>query len=195
MPKPKPPKCLTKAEERFVEVLAQSNNMTQACEVANISRKTGYSWKIRPEIAKAIADLEEAKRETRIRVVEEYQATRTKVVLTEIDDKLKTSAGRAVEVLIEIMEGGKRDADRIAACDRIIKLAGITEQQVISHGSERSTSTKGLSQKVAASIWEALGVKTENSEAGESDEEKAPPEPETALLSSGEVIEIDAIPM
>jgi hypothetical protein len=141
---------LTEEEEKFVSTIADGGSHTEACKVANVSRNTGYSFLRRAHVQEALAQRLKAREDTSIRIKEEFQATRTKVVLTEIDEKLKTAAIDAVKVLIEIMNNGKRDADRIAACDRVIKLSGITEHQTIN--TEKTSSRRGLSEEAATEI-------------------------------------------
>jgi hypothetical protein len=153
-------KGLTEEEERFVDAIADGANHSQACKVANIARNTGYKFLTRRHVKEGLEARLRAREETSLRVKEEFQATRTRVVLTEIDEKLKEASTEAVDVLISIMKNGKRDADRIAACDRVIKLAGITEHQTIARNTEKTSSRRGLSKEAAEEIRRnILGIK------------------------------------
>lgn len=152
---------LTEQEEVFAGMIARGQSISEASRQAGVARNTGRAWMKRNKIISAIENEKAAREDTRIRITEQYQATRTQVVLTEVDEKLKHAAVKAVDTIIDIMKNGKRDADRLAACDRVIKLAGITESQTktIAHGTERVTSQRGLSEEMADSIRKRiLGV-------------------------------------
>lgn len=149
---PKTPRGLTEVEEKFVVALADGANHTEACKVANISRGGGYKFLGRPHIQEAIAARLRAREETSIQVKEEFRSTRTRVVLTEIDEKLKNAAIEAIDTVIYIMKNGKRDVDRLAACDRVIKLSGISEHQTIAQNTEKTSSRRGLSKEAAEEI-------------------------------------------
>ncbi|HEY9598468.1 MAG TPA: hypothetical protein V6D33_12440 [Cyanophyceae cyanobacterium] len=145
---------LTDAEEQFVTAIASGVSISEICRVINITRQTGHNWLKRPEIKDAVDRATRAREEERVQVVREYQSTRTQVMLTEIDAKVKGAVPDAIDTYIKIMREGRSDKDKIAAADRIIKLAGITEEQVsrVSHGTERSVSKQGLSEDVADQI-------------------------------------------
>jgi hypothetical protein len=143
---------LTDQEEAFVSSIARGESISEAARIAGIARNTGRAWLKRGKISDAIAYEKDAREETRVKVTQQYQATRTQVILTEVDEKLKVAAVKAVDVIIDIMKNGKRDVDRLAACDRVIKLAGITEKQTIAQGTERITTPRGLSEEMADSI-------------------------------------------
>ncbi|HEY9610516.1 terminase small subunit [Allocoleopsis sp.] len=182
---PKTPRGLSEDEEKFVAALTDGGNHTQACKVANISRGTGYKFLGRPHVQDAIASRLRAREETSIQVKEEFRATRTRVIFTEIDEKLKNAAVDAVDTIIDIMKNGKRDVDKLAACDRVIKLAGITESQTktIAHGSERMTSQRGLSEEMADSIRKRILGIVEEPKAEE-------PQPVTVEAPVEEVVEV-----
>lgn len=167
-------KGLTEEEEKFVDAIADGANHSQACKVANVARNTGYKFLRRQHVKDAIAARLKAREETSIRIKEEFQATRTKVVLYEIEEKLKGASTEAVDVLIDIMKNGKRDADRIAACDRVIKLSGITEHQTIAHNTEKTSSRRGLSEEAAEQIRrKILGITDDENEEPETVEAAA----------------------
>lgn len=170
-------KEFTKQEIAFINAIAEGRKVKESCDNAGISRTTGWSWKKRPEIKEAIAEATEAilskTREEELSssesessistsAIRTFKAEHTKVILPAIARQMEEATSTALATYVQIMEHGKYDRDKIAAADRIIKLAGITEQYIETLQAENTSSRKGLSEETVKQIYKnVLGVDME----------------------------------
>jgi len=148
------PKILTPAQTKFAAAIAEGLTIKEACKSAGISQNTGTSWNRNPRIIAAIAQYEKAATEARYSITKEFHAERTRVILPELRKKLDAAVPMAIDTFIQIMDRSKRDSDRINAAKEIIRLAGISEHEKITHAHEQSAIVKnqGLTPEAADEI-------------------------------------------
>ena len=150
----RPPKPLTPTQTKFAAAIADGSTIKEACDSVGISQNTGTAWNNNPQIIAAIAQGEKAAAEARYTVTREFHSERTRVILPALREKLDAAVPLAIDTFIKIMEKGKRDSDRINAAKEVIRLAGISEYERISHAQEHSEAVKhqGLTVEAADEI-------------------------------------------
>jgi hypothetical protein len=69
--------------------------------------------------------------------VQEQTRRRLDMVRSALFDTLVEAAGEAVDTYVEIMRNGRRDTDRLAAADRVLRMMGFHDTIVVKHENER----------------------------------------------------------
>jgi hypothetical protein len=156
-------KGLSERQDRFVLAIASGSSIAQACAAVNVCPNTGSNWMKLPLVQMALADARLGQQQARVSSIREFQVERLRCTIPKISEQLDRAAVEAVDTYIEVMRNGKRDSDRIAAADRIVKLSGISEVQKTTQGHERSEEVRqGLTKEAADLIRrQILGIPAE----------------------------------
>ena len=153
-------KGITERQERFVLAIASGSSIGQACAAVNVCQNTGSNWMKNPLVQMALADAKLGQQKARVTASMEFQTERLRCTIPKISEQLDQAASEAVDTYIEVMRNAKKDADRIAAADRIIKLSGVAETQRMTQGEARTEDIRqGLTKEAADLIRrQILGI-------------------------------------
>jgi len=138
---------LTPKEYQFIDLLLQGDSVEQAGDAINISRRTAFLWKKKSHIQAAL----EAGRQGRLKIVEQVQCERVKLMLPQVSILLEDAAPRALKKLLDLMDNAQRDETQLKAAVELLKLSGIEKSTQV-QTTECSAPTKGLTPEAADEI-------------------------------------------